>query len=146
MPEPVRPSYFRQSYVDFKGEVQEGEVAAKHRPQSIQAFRRARELLLELGAEERAHGCDYNLMWIRLTDPQERDEALSELTEKMKDEKHALFLLDIALNFEVAFDPDTLRRYLRRRALEGQQDSQDSVAKFLLLRRFGTPSDSTLIP
>ena len=141
LPEPVRPSYFRQSYVDFKGEVQEGEVAAKHRPQSIQAFRRARELLLELGAEERAYGCDYNLMWIRLTDPQERDEALSELTEKMKDEKHALFLLDIALNFEVAFDPDTLRRYLRRRALEGQQDSQDSVAKFLLLRRFGTPSE-----
>ena len=141
LPEPVRPSYFRQSYVDFKGEVQEGEVATRHRPQSIQAFLQARKLLLELGAQERARACDYNLMWIRLTDPQVRDEALSELTEKMKDEKHALFLLDIALNFEVAFDPDPLRRYLRRRALEGRQDSQDSVAKFLLLRRFGTPSE-----
>ena len=141
LPEPVRPSYFRQSYVDFKGEVQEGEVATRHRPQSIQAFHRARELLLELGAEERARGCDYNLMWIRLTDHRERDEALSELTEKMKDEKHALFLLDIALNYEVTFDPDPLKRYLRRRELEGRQDSQDSVAKFLLLRRFGTPTD-----
>lgn len=141
LPEPVRPSYFRQSYVDFKGEVQEGGVAAKHRPQAIQAFLRARELLLELGAEERVRGCDYNLMWIRLTDPQVRDEALFELTEKMKDEKHALFLLDIALNFEVTFDPDPLRRYLRRREIEGRQDSQDSVAKFLLLRRFGTPSE-----
>ena len=141
LPEPVRPSYFRQSYVDFKGEVQEGEVATRQRPQSIQAFHRARELLLELGAEERARGCDYNLMWIRLTDPRERDEAVSELTEKMKDEKHALFLLDIALNFEVTFDPDPLKRYLRRRELEGRQDSQDSVAKFLLLRRFGPPTD-----
>ena len=141
LPEPARLRLLGQAPVDFKAEVQEGVVATGHREQAIQAFQRARERLLELGAEERVHGCEYHLMWIQLTDPQERDTALAELTEKMNDEKYAVFLLDIALNFGVTFDQKPLKRYLHRRQHEGRKDSQDSVAKFLLLQHFGTPSD-----
>ena len=141
LPEPVRPRLFGPFYVDFKAEAQEGEEATNHRIQSIQAFRRAHELLLELEAEERIHGCEYHLMWIRLTDPQERDEALAELTEKMNDGEYASFMLDIALRFDAPFDPEPLKRYLRRRKREGREESQDHIAQFLLTRHFGTPSD-----
>ena len=141
LPEPVRPRFLRQAHCDFKAEVQEGEEATRHRVQAVQALRRARHFLLELGAEERTHGCEYHVMWIRLTDPQERDAAFSELTEKMKDEKYALFLLEIALNFDASFDQEQFRRCLRRRELEGRQDAHDVIANFLLLRRYGTPSD-----
>ena len=139
--EPVRPRLFGPFYIDFKAEAQEGEEATNHRTQSIQAFRRAHELLIALEAEERAHGCEYHLMWIRLTDPQERDEALAELTEKMNDQAYASFMLHIALSFEVTFDPEPLKRYLRRRKLEGREEAQDYIAQFLLTRRFGTPND-----
>ena len=139
--ESARLRLLGQAPVDFKAEVQEGVVATRHREQAIQAFQRARERLLELGAEERVRGCEYHLMWIQLTDPQERDTALAELTEKMNDEKYAVFLLDIALNFEVNFDRKPLERYLNRRKREGRQDSQNFVAKFLLLQHFGTSSD-----
>ena len=141
LPEPVRPRLFKQFYVDFKAEAQEGEVAHNHRTQSIQAFQRARELLLTLVAEERARECEYYLMWIRLTDPQQRGPALAELKEKMKDEKYAPFMLDIALKFDADFDPEPLRRYLRRREREGRQEPQDHVAQFRLLQHFGKPSD-----
>ena len=139
--EPVRPRLFGPFYIDFKAEAQEGEEATNHRTQSIQAFRRAHGLLLALEAEELAHGCEYHLMWIRLTDPQERDKALAELTEKMNDGEYASFMLDIALRFDVTFDPEPLRRYLRRRKLEGREEARDRIAQFLLTRHFGTPSD-----
>ena len=139
--EPVRPRLFGPFYIDFKAEAQEGEEATNHRTQSIQAFRRAHGLLLALEAEERAHGCEHHLMWIRLTDPQERDKALAELTEKMNDGEYASFMLDIALRFDVTFDPEPLRRYLRRRKLEGREEVRDRIALFLLTRHFGTPND-----
>ena len=141
LPEPVRPRLFGPFYIDFKAEAQEGEEATNHRIQSIQAFRRAHELLLALEAEERAYECEYHLMWLRLTDPQERDEALVELTEKMNDGEYASFMLHIALSFDATFDPEPLKRYLRRRKHEGRQEPQDHIAQFLLTRHFGTPSD-----
>ena len=141
LPKPVRPRLFRPFSVDFKAEAQEGKAANNHRIQSIQAFRRARALLLQLEAKERAQGCEYHLMWIRLTDPQERDEALAELTERMNDGEYASFMLHIALSFDAAFDPEPLKRYLRRRKLEGRQEPQDIHVQLLLTRHFGTPSD-----
>ena len=141
LPEPIRPRLFGPFYVDFKAEAQEGETANNHRIQSIQAFRRARDLLLQLEAKERARGCEYHLMRVRLTDPQERDKALAELTEKMKDGEYASLMLDIALNFDAAFDPEPLKQYLRRRKREGRQEPQDHIAQFLLIKHFGTPSD-----
>ena len=141
LPEPVRPRLFGPFYVDFKAEAQEGETANNHRIQSIQAFRRARDLLLQLEAKERARGCEYYLMRVRLTDPEERDKALAELTEKMKDEEYASLMLDIALNFDAAFDPEPLKQYLRRRKRERRQEPQDHIAQFLLIKHFGTPSD-----
>ena len=86
LPELIRPRLFGQFYVNFKADAQEGRAATEHRTQAVQAFRQARTLLLELGAEERVHGCEYHLMWIRLTDSQQQDTALGELKEKMKDE------------------------------------------------------------
>ena len=141
LPELVRPRLFGQSYVDFKADTQEGEAATEHRTQAVQALQQARTLLLELEAEERAHGCEYHLMWIRLTDLQQQDTALVELKEKMKDERYAPFMLDIALNFNVDFDQEPLRRYLRRREREGRQEPQDQVAQLRLLQHSGEPND-----
>ena len=139
--EPTRPKFLGLSPVNFEAEAQEGEDATNHRIQSIKVFRWAREWLLTLEAEERARACEYHLMWIRLTDPQERDAARLELTENMKDGEYASLMLDIALNFDAAFDPEPLQQYLRRRKREGRQEPQDHIAQFLLTRHFGTPSD-----
>ena len=141
LPKPVRPRLFGQSYVDFKADAQEGKAATEHRTQAVLAFQKARKLLLELEVEERALGCEYHLMWIRLTDSQQQDAALIELKEKMKDERYAPFMLDIALNFNVDFDQEPLRRYLRRREREGRQEPQDQVAQLRLLQHFGEPND-----
>ena len=141
LPKPTRPKLLQLFSVNFEAEAQEGEDATNHRRQSIKAFRRAHELLLTLEAEERARGCEYHLMWIRLTDPQERDAARLELTENMKDGEYASFMLNIALNFNATFDPEPLKRYLRRRKREGRQEPQEHIAQFLLTRHFGTPND-----
>ena len=55
--------------------------------------------------------------------------------------RYAPFMLDIALNFDVDFDQEPLRRYLHRREREGRQELQDQVARFRLLQHFGEPSD-----
>ena len=63
---------------------------------------------------------------------EERDKALAELTEKMKDEEYASLMLDIALNFDAAFDPEPLKQYLRRRKRERRQEPQDHIDNFYL--------------
>src|SRR3546814_7864511 len=65
LPEPIRPRLLRESNIDFKAETQEGEVSSRHRKRSMEALQRGRKLMLQLGAEKRARGCDYHLMWIR---------------------------------------------------------------------------------
>ncbi|MBE0530052.1 MAG: hypothetical protein IH626_04435, partial [Rhodospirillales bacterium] len=141
LPEPIRAWLLKDSNIDFKGSVQGGAAATGHRNAAIVALKRARELMLKLGAEKRANGCEYHLTWLRLTDPAEREAAMADLIERMKDGEFAAFVLDIALNFEVPFDREPLERYLRRRKREGREAPQDQAAKLRLLQHFGTPSD-----
>lgn len=141
LPEPLRLRMLNEFNIDFKTETQEGEIASNHRKQAIQALLQAHELMLQLGAKDRARGCEYHMMWLRLTDPQERDAALAELKKGMADGEYAAFMLDIALNIDDTFDRQPLERYLRRRKREGREVPQDHAARLRLLQYFGTPTE-----
>jgi len=141
LPEPIRIKLSGPYNIDFKNEAQEGEAASEHRSKAMKALYQARDLLLDLGVEGRASGCDYHLMWLRLTDPNEYDVALTELKEGMKDGEYATSMLDIALSFDDTFDRKPLEQYLRRRKLEGREEPQDHLIRLRLLQYFGSPKD-----
>lgn len=141
LPEPIRIRLSGPYNIDFKNESQEGESASKHRREAMEAFILARDLLLDLGVEGRASGCDYHLMWLRLTDPEEHEIALAELKDGMKNGEYATSMLDIALSFDDTFDRKPLEQYLRRRKLEGREEPQDHLIRLRLLQYFGSPKD-----
>ena len=141
IPAPIRGRLLKDSNIDFKNEVQEGEAASNHRQAALIALERARDFMTQLGADKRANGCEYHLTWVRLSDPNKRQAALTELVEKMQDGEFAVFMLDIALNFEAPFDRERLQQYLRRRKREGRDAPQDHAARLSLLHWFGTPKE-----
>lgn len=141
LPEPVRPQLLGRSFVDFRREVQEGDMARQHREAALAAFSEGKKLLLALGANERVRHFDYHMMWLKLTDFTEKNAAFDELREVMKDGEKAALMLDIAVNFEVEFDQAPVERYLRRRKREGREQPYDHGARLLLLHYFGTPRD-----
>ena len=141
LPESIRPNLLGLNMINYKIAVQEGFQIAKYRKCSIKAFTKAKNIYIELKASDRVLGCDYHLFWLQLSNPDTSSQTLVELKDRMKDVNTAMSLLDIALSYDDTFDPEPIIRLLRRRRIEGRQNSDDLKLHILLLKLFGREAD-----
>ncbi len=138
LPRPVRAQVLGLRQIDPRIPIQEGKEADDNRRESIMLFQRAKELMLQIGASQRAEACEYWLMWLRMTDPNQKHAAIQELKKIMESggEKSSLYA-DIAFAFEVPFNENEFERNLRVRGMEGGLNPRDYVNKLNLLKRSG---------
>jgi len=75
---------------------------------------------------------DYSL-WLRLRDPHQHKEALGELRSSMREERHSLRRVHLALQFGVKLDLDAIELKLnQQRALSGGNNLDETLARFSL--------------
>ncbi len=75
---------------------------------------------------------DYSL-WLRLRNPIQHEEALEELRNSMREEKHSLRRVHLALQFGIKLDLDAIELKLnQQRALSGGNNPDEALARFSL--------------
>ncbi|MGO9768507.1 MAG: hypothetical protein ACLPSW_02920 [Roseiarcus sp.] len=116
---------------------------------SLSARRRAQELFaltasraMDFGASAAANlAADYDL-WLSLSDPDRRAEAITTLREDMRNPGVALRRIFLALQFGVTLDLASIEKELDRRlALSGKGTPDDAIARLSLALTRPTPQE-----
>lgn len=112
----------------------EGPQIARLRARAVECFDLAQKLMTEIGLEGRSHAARFWLLWLRLTDPNQKisEEARCKVQEGLKDGKQAIDLLPFVHAFELTFDPGPVRKYLEQRKRIGGLTEAEIFAEFLL--------------
>ncbi|WP_173982140.1 hypothetical protein [Magnetospirillum sp. SS-4] len=139
LPEPIRQRVLTFTSITPGLQVNEGEQAELHRAAAITRFRQARDLLLEIDAQDRVKGCDYWLLWLGLSAPSTRAETATRLRQQIAAGPDGLFFVDLAITYGVDFDHEAVERHFRVRELDGGLTPQEHVARLGLLRFRSTP-------
>jgi hypothetical protein len=134
LPVEWRPYALEMSVFNQEMQTLEGPEADQRRARAKVCFEKAGTLLTNIGRDTRAHGAQYWLLWLRLTDPNPAvvREARQEIEKGMKEGQRAVFLILFARAFRIDFEDGPLRRYLSQRAQMGGLVGQELMADLLL--------------
>lgn len=139
LPESFRLNALKFTIVTPRLQVLEGADADRHRAGAIACFKRAKILLMEVGAQDRVQACDYWLLWLGLSDPRTKAETAIELQRRMEEGGDSLNFVDLAITHGVAFNVDAAEQHFRVRQLEGGLTPQEQVGLLSLLRFRASP-------
>ena len=114
--------------------------ALAFRRQAMKAFELVSAFALKMGVAAASNAASDLTLWLKLRDPQARDEGMEELRESLRDPEQSLRRLPFALQFGLKLDLATLEKEIDRRvALSGRGTVDEAFARFALAFTQGDP-------
>lgn len=122
--------------------VLEGPEVEPHRERAISCFKGAQEILRPVNPGRSVVAREW-VLWLRLTHPapQERETAMAEVKDELKDPAWGIRILPLAQEFQIDFDKDLYWNHLDLRDQMGGLDDVEFHARFVLAKHRLSPRD-----
>ncbi len=113
-----------------------------HRRKAIGFYEKTAEFASQLGLSAVANISADAALWLTLRDPDRSKSAISELENSMRDNRHSLRRLPLALQFGVSVDLSAVEREIERQTtLSAGKSTDAAVARLAMAFRQKTPAD-----
>lgn len=118
----------------------EGTSVEQYRSRAVTCFRQAQETFTPF-SQAQANAAKRWIFWLLLTNPQEKENATTELSKQLENTAQGVAILPVACLFGVPFDTDKYWKHLELRDKQGGLDKEELHARFLLAELRLTPVD-----
>nr|WP_280952534.1 hypothetical protein [Neorhizobium huautlense] len=113
------------------------------RRRAVQYYEQLRDGMRELGLSAVAANADDKALWLRLMDPETRNEARDDLRKSLQDPSVLLRRLNFALRFGIAVDLDQVEQEVdRQTALSGGSSGEAAFARYVLAHAKPTAAEA----